>query len=148
MLMRILIALALGSTLTLAVATPVEAATKEEIKAQKTYNKTMAKEIKTYDKAVAKYTKAKAKGKSTAKAEETLVYVCSRNLGWLRNNHSITKESQENANNKWHVAFRDVLLEVKEGKDDASRAKAMDKLSQMLKTRLERHEKKLEQMGG
>lgn len=146
MLKRILTALVIGSTLTFAASAPADAATKEEIKIQKKYNKTMSKEIKSYDKAVSKYFKAKSKGKSTAKAEETLVYVASRNLGWLRNRHNITKKSEENDNNRWHVAFRDVLLKVKHSKDEAERMKAMEKLSQMLKTRLERHEKKLDRM--
>lgn len=148
MMKRFLPALAIGLGLLLGSAVPAEAATKDEIKEQKAQVKMLAKELKTFDKNKSKWMKATDKGKDTAKMDAAMIEIASRNLGWLRGTHNIKKDTAETDDNKWHVAFRDVCLDIKHNNDKDVRKKQIEKMSQMLDTRLQRHEKKLDKMGG
>lgn len=144
MLNRFLPAVAVGFALVVGAAVPADAATKDEIKEQKSTNKMLAKELKSYEKNVAAFTKAAAAGKDTGKANTAIIEITKRNLGWLRNAKNVDDKTELTDDNEWYIEFRDTLKAVKHGEGD--RAAAMNKLAAMLKTRLERHEKKLAKM--
>ena len=143
---RFLPAVAVGFALVVGAANTADAATKEEIKELKGTIKMLAKEVKTYDKLVASYTKAVAAGKDTAKSNTAIIEITKRNLGWLRNAKEVDEKTELTDDNKWYIEFRDCLKEVKHNENKAERTQHMNTLSGMLKTRLERHEKKLEKM--
>lgn len=147
---RLLMALTLGGTIVLAPA--AEAATKQEIKDQKSEVKRLSKDLKKFQKLVAKWEKGREKGKDTASLDTELTELAKRELAWLRRGGMPTRESKmeegQAEKNPWMTKMRDAAVGVRDAKNTVDKKKALDTLEETMQTRLDRNRRRLEKMEG
>lgn len=129
-----------------------EAATKDEIKEQKTHVKELSKELKTLKKLTAKWEKGREKGKDTAKLDDELKMMAKDELKWLRKKGQPTKQKEmeegETEENPWMARFRDACVGVRDGGKTVEMKGHLEQMQNSMQTRLDRQTKKLEKMEG
>ncbi|MCB9668671.1 MAG: hypothetical protein H6734_04265 [Alphaproteobacteria bacterium] len=150
-MIRMLSALVLG--LSLALAPVAEAATKEEISAQKDVVKNHAKNLKSFDKLVSKWEKARTKGKDTSKMDAELAEYAKEQLDWLRKHGQPTGKKKGGGETNddappWMEKLRDAAVGVKDAENTEAKKKHIAELRAAMQSRLDLHRQKLEQMGG
>lgn len=146
--LRFALALVAGLATASVAVMPVEAeaASKTEIKGQKSTVKAAKKDLKTFQKLRAKWEKATSKGKDTSAIEADIRAAVKRHLGMLRKN-GIPSKPSENPET-WGERFRNALVAVRDAKREKRMRNQMKLVEGFLAKRVERQEKKLDKMGG